>query len=223
MAGVSERNGNAAPTGTLRRLLDTARDGVFVTTEDNRIVLWNRAAETMMGYRAAEVVGRACRDVLAAQGRTGTPRCVIGCDVAPVVTVNGGDQSFDIETRTKTGDARWLSVTACAITDENGRGPFVVHVLRDVTSSRRLHRLLRERLGQGRHGNVEAPPSGGALSARELEVLRLLAAGVGTAASAQCLGVSRATVRNHVQNIFGKLGVHSRLEAVAHATRHRLL
>jgi DNA-binding NarL/FixJ family response regulator len=35
--------------------------------------------------------------------------------------------------------------------------------------------------------------------------------------------VSSATIRNHVQNIFGKLGVHSRLEAVAYATRHRLL
>jgi DNA-binding NarL/FixJ family response regulator len=29
-------------------------------------------------------------------------------------------------------------------------------------------------------------------------------------------------VRNHVQNILGKLGVHSRLEAVAFAARHRL-
>lgn len=223
MRDVRERNGNAAPTGTLKRLLDTARDGVFVTTEDNRIVLWNRAAETMMGYRAAEVVGRACRDVLAGQGPTGTPRCVSGCDVAPLLTVNGLDQTFDMETRTKTGDARWLSVTTCAIIDENGRGPFVVHVLRDVTSSKRLHRLLRERLGRGRHAALELPPSGGALSTRELEVLRLMAAGVGTAAIAQRLGVSRATVRNHVQNIFGKLGVHSRLEAVAHATRHRLL
>ncbi|HEX5852320.1 MAG TPA: LuxR C-terminal-related transcriptional regulator [Solirubrobacteraceae bacterium] len=37
------------------------------------------------------------------------------------------------------------------------------------------------------------------------------------------LHVSPATVRNHVQNLFAKLGVHSRLEAVAYATRHRLL
>jgi DNA-binding NarL/FixJ family response regulator len=37
------------------------------------------------------------------------------------------------------------------------------------------------------------------------------------------LRVSRATVRNHVQNILDKLGVHSRLEAVAYATRPRLV
>jgi DNA-binding NarL/FixJ family response regulator len=35
--------------------------------------------------------------------------------------------------------------------------------------------------------------------------------------------VSPATIRNHVQNILGKLGVHSRLEAVAYATRNRLI
>jgi two-component system nitrate/nitrite response regulator NarL len=35
--------------------------------------------------------------------------------------------------------------------------------------------------------------------------------------------VSPATVRNHVQNVLAKLGVHSRLEAVAYANRHRIL
>ncbi len=34
--------------------------------------------------------------------------------------------------------------------------------------------------------------------------------------------MSRATVRNHVQNIFAKLGVHTRLAAVAYANKHRL-
>ena len=46
--------------------------------------------------------------------------------------------------------------------------------------------------------------------------------GVSTAAAAERLHVSRATIRNHVQNLFEKLGVHSRLEAVAYANKHRL-
>jgi two-component system nitrate/nitrite response regulator NarL len=50
-----------------------------------------------------------------------------------------------------------------------------------------------------------------------------MADGLGTAAVAERLHVSRATIRNHVQNILAKLGVHSRLQAVAFATRHRLL
>jgi PAS domain S-box-containing protein len=210
------------PTGTLHRLLVTASDGVFVTTEDNRIVFWNRAAETMMGYRARDAVGRPCAEVFAGRGPRGTARCVTGCDVAPILIVNGFDQIFDMQTRTKTGDARWLNITAFAVTDGHGGGPFVVHVLRDVTSSKDLQRLVHERVTRAPHAGGPSSP-GGALTARELEVLRLMATGIGTAASAERLRVSRATIRNHVQNIFGKLGVHTRLEAVAHATRHRLL
>ena len=213
-----------APTGTLHRLLVAAPDGVFVTTEDNRIVLWNRAAETMTGYTAREAIGRPCREILAGQGPRGTPRCVTGCDVAPMLTVDGLDQTFEMQMRTKSGDVRWLNITAFAITDGQGGGPFMVHVLRDVTRSKHLHRLLRERLGRAPAQAGCAPPtSAGRLTPRELEVLRLMAAGFGTATVAERLRVSRATVRNHVQNIFGKLGVHTRLEAVAHATRNRLL
>lgn len=57
------------------------------------------------------------------------------------------------------------------------------------------------------------------LSARELEVLELLADGVSTRAVAQRLYLSVNTVRNHAQRIITKLGVHSRLEAVSVAVR----
>lgn len=57
------------------------------------------------------------------------------------------------------------------------------------------------------------------LSARELEVLQLLAHGAATDEIAAQLYLSVNTVRNHIQNVIGKLGVHSRLEAVAHGIR----
>jgi DNA-binding NarL/FixJ family response regulator len=57
------------------------------------------------------------------------------------------------------------------------------------------------------------------LSARELEVLRLLAKGHSTEAIAKELYLSIHTVRNHVSNILSKLGAHSKLEAVALAAR----
>jgi DNA-binding NarL/FixJ family response regulator len=61
------------------------------------------------------------------------------------------------------------------------------------------------------------------LTARELEVLELLADGTPNQELAARMGISRNTVRNHVQNLLTKLGVHSRLEAVALATREGLL
>lgn len=61
------------------------------------------------------------------------------------------------------------------------------------------------------------------LTARELEVLRMLAGGAGTAAAAELLGISTATLRAHVQAILRKLDSHSRLEAVAEAARLGLI
>jgi DNA-binding NarL/FixJ family response regulator len=62
-----------------------------------------------------------------------------------------------------------------------------------------------------------------ALSARELDVLQRLGDGESTGDIAAALFVSVNTIRNHVQSIMQKLGVHSRLEAVAHAVRTGLI
>ena len=62
----------------------------------------------------------------------------------------------------------------------------------------------------------KAPPQlGRPLTSREREVLSLFAEGLGTEATAARLEISRVTVRNHSQRILAKLGVHSRLAAVA--------
>jgi LuxR family maltose regulon positive regulatory protein len=61
------------------------------------------------------------------------------------------------------------------------------------------------------------------LSAREREVLRLLANGMDNAQIARTLAVAVSTVKAHTNHIFGKLGVHSRLEAVLRAQELGLL
>jgi DNA-binding NarL/FixJ family response regulator len=58
------------------------------------------------------------------------------------------------------------------------------------------------------------------LTRRERDVLQLLGEGAGGPEIARRLSVSQNTVRTHVQNILTKLQVHTRLEAVAFATRH---
>ena len=58
-----------------------------------------------------------------------------------------------------------------------------------------------------------------ALTPREAEILRALADGMTTAEMARTLGIEVATVRTHVQHLFGKFGAHSRLELVAAAIR----
>jgi DNA-binding NarL/FixJ family response regulator len=62
----------------------------------------------------------------------------------------------------------------------------------------------------------------GRLTRREREVLGHLAEGADNDAIAQRLVISPQTARTHIQNLITKLGVHSRLEAVALVTQNRL-
>jgi len=59
------------------------------------------------------------------------------------------------------------------------------------------------------------------LTARQQEVLQLLAEGVPAKVIATRLGVVEATVRNHIRAILVALGAHSQLEAIANARRLR--
>jgi two-component system NarL family response regulator len=61
------------------------------------------------------------------------------------------------------------------------------------------------------------------LTARELEVLKLVARGMSNRDVADQLYISENTVKNHVRNILEKLHLHSRMEAVMYAVRTRLL
>jgi DNA-binding NarL/FixJ family response regulator len=57
------------------------------------------------------------------------------------------------------------------------------------------------------------------LSRRERQVLAMLAQGANNRGIAEALTISPDTARTHIQNVLGKLGVHSRLEAAAFAAR----
>jgi two-component system nitrate/nitrite response regulator NarL len=61
------------------------------------------------------------------------------------------------------------------------------------------------------------------LTPREREVLVMLVEAAPGGEIARSLGISRNTVRTHIQSVMSKLQVHSRLEAAAFAARHRLV
>lgn len=81
-----------------------------------------------------------------------------------------------------------------------------------------LHDLVLRRRQQG-----AAHERWGTLSRREREVLALLARGLDQERIAAELVISPQTARTHIQNVMGKLKVHSRVEAVAVALEHGLL
>ena len=69
-------------------------------------------------------------------------------------------------------------------------------------------------------GPGQGPPDG--LTAREVEVLALLASGLNNTEIAQRLYLSNATVKTHINRIFAKTGARDRAQAVRYAYQHRL-
>ena len=202
----------------LDRALAQTGDGALAIGGDGRIALWNRSAEKIMGYTAREIIGRPCCEVFVGRDDSGNRLCYKGCHVMALIKIGDPIQSFDMQTRTKAGRPVWLNLSTL-VTPNESREPLTIHLFRDVTATKELLGLVQQRLS-----SPAAPAETDAgLTRRELEVLRLMATGANTKIAAERLHVSPATIRNHVQNILGKLGVHSRLEAVAHATTHRLL
>ncbi len=216
------RRGKPSMAKDLARLLDTTADAGYAIDPAGRIIAWNRAAERLLGYPVTDAIGRACCDLLMGHDSSGNRVCCRGCHVMRLVKMREPVYSFDMGTRTKVGSTIWVNVSTLAISG-NGAGDTTVHLLRDVTATREMLTQSRERRASPALPAPEMPEGNVGLTRRELELLAIIATGLNTKDAAEKLHVSPATVRNHVQNILSKLGAHSRLEAVALATRLRLL
>lgn len=97
------------------------------------------------------------------------------------------------------------------------------YLVKPVDAEELVARVRRSlRANGGRSGNATVPATAepfGELTPREREVLSLLAEGKSTKEIATKLVITDRTSGTHVQNILGKLGVHSRAQAVALAHR----
>lgn len=70
---------------------------------------------------------------------------------------------------------------------------------------------------------IQEKPNDIDLTSREIEVLKLVVDGKTNQEIGLALGISEKTVEKHLESIFGKLGVSSRVEAAVHAIRNELL
>lgn len=215
--------------------LSRTNDGAFVIDGRNRIVFWNKAAEEILGYRSEEVAGLHCYEILGGRDEQGRTLCQRFCQVA--IQAKKGDvfPTQDLYVRTKTGEGQWLNLTTFAYSvSDKTIAQVIVHMFRDATEQKNNQRFVDRVLAaateqkQQDEGFRVLPAAAGmaqkdGLTAREQQVLILLSQGLGTEEVATMLVISPATVRNHVQNILNKLGVHSRLEAIAQAYKKGLL
>ncbi len=186
-------------------MLAGTAEACYATDQGGCIVAWNPAAERLLGLAACEVLGRRCWQVVDGTDVFGNRFCSERCPVRTMAARREAVSHFELAVGRDEAPHQRFDVCVFVIPGDAPSELTVVHHLQPVTPA-------------------PAPaPAGGRLTPRELEVLRLLADGRGTPELAAALGISRVTVRNHLQRIFSKLEVHSRIEAVAAAHRARLL
>jgi PAS domain S-box-containing protein len=215
----------------LEGVFNTA-DGVFAVDEGQRIIFWNRGAEAILGYSPDEVVGKRCFELICGIDEAGRAGCAESCSIIYCAHQGKLSPGQNLRVRAKNGVSRWLSITHTFVDARDNHFAALVHIFRDVTAEVEAKRMVREVVQrfaeqlssygplQGAEGAGPAPDA--ALTEREKQVLDLLAQGDGTTSIARKLTISNTTARNHIQNLLAKLGVHTRLEAVAYARGHRL-
>jgi len=147
--------------------------------------------------------------------------------------INRGENvpgTFPLRVRTGDGKDLRLTVTIVLVPSRRKDRWTCVHMLHREEAADTLD-LLKYNSSPGHPASKHNPANGASLSsasispltARENEILQLLAEGLAVSVMSQLLNISAVTVRNHLQHIQAKLGVHSQVETVAYAYRHNLV
>jgi DNA-binding CsgD family transcriptional regulator len=225
---------NRRPRDEGGELLDAilaADTPALVTDASGHITSWNHAAERFFERQTGQVLGRRCYDIVGGRDVFGNRFCHENCAVMSMGRKNEAVHAFELAVAIPPRSEQPLHVSVFQFRADSGPASTqLVHVFEPIDRAGRLARAL-ERLGavsaQGgapsfsgpaplpHAANGDEPP----LTGREKEILRWVAVGLQNKEIAGKVGISLATVRNHIHNILEKLEVHSKLEAVSLAFR----
>lgn len=204
-------------------------DGAFAVDAEQRIVCWNPACAQLLRVSAGEALGRPCGDILRGHNGMGCLFCRPGCRIAQLAKGGAAPEAFPLWVSDGQGSTMRLSVSIMLIPSCRKNQWAVVHLLHRGEASPSL-RLFEDKARRKRQtpklnapgiGPME-PATESTLSSREQEIYCLLAEGLPVSTISRRLYISPVTVRNHLQHIMSKLGLHSQTEAVAYAYRHNL-
>ena len=108
----------------------------------------------------------------------------------------------------------------------------IVEAIKDVKAggsviqpnlARALLRLVQESQNSPRYGSLPPGEVVSVLTDRELEILQIIAKGLSNNEAAKVLGLSKATIRTHLEHIYEKLDVTNRVEAVTEGIRQGII
>lgn len=209
----------------LLELLAAGDPPAFATDSRDRIVFWNRGMTDLLGRRSDETLGHRCYDALAGRDVFGNRFCYANCPVMATLREHDPVRGFELKLPASGAEPHAVNVTVLKIPGVRPDLFTLVHILHPIAEEGRFARLA-ERMAAandvGGTGSVGAAVGDGGppLTRRETEILHHVAAGLQNKEVAEKLGISVATVRNHIHNMLEKLGVHSKLEAVSLSFRN---
>lgn len=117
------------------KLLENIYDGVYYVDKDKRITFWNKGAERISGYPAAEVIGKSCADnILRHVDDHGNELCVKGCPLGATMK-DGHTREMGVFMHHKQGHRVPIYVRSSPIRDEEGNISGAVEVFSDNAKS----------------------------------------------------------------------------------------
>jgi len=140
---------------------------------------------------------------------------------AKIVMLTMSDDEADLYEAIKAGATGYLLKDLAA--EEVASSIRAVQAGQSLISPTLASKLLTEFAAIVKRTDGPQAVPGPRLTAREMEVLRLVARGMNNRDIARDLFISENTVKNHVRNILEKLQLHSRMEAVVYAMREKIL
>ncbi|MCI0487071.1 MAG: LuxR C-terminal-related transcriptional regulator [Blastocatellia bacterium] len=206
-------------------MVTSTSDPAFAVDGQGRVAAWNRGAEELFGIPGDEAMGKPCGELVKGTDECG-PVCSENCCIQQAVHDHHPVGNFDIQVETREGK-KWCNVSVLTLDEDSSTRPYALHIIREIDMRKRLEVLMREFIVKGTdlpeeasraiRSTTRAPARDADLTEREIEILRLLAEGETTVKVAEKLHISRVTVNNHIQHIYRKLDVHTRLEAIRRA------
>jgi PAS domain S-box-containing protein len=210
--------------GLFESLVDSP-DPVFATDHRLRIVFWNSSCERLFGFTDEEMVGAPCASALGGCDAYGNRYCSEHCPVTQMAARGETIHHFGLRLRAKDGRILLMDVSVLHLTVRPPDHFVLAHILKPSEPRPDFAEAHREAPPRPMLVAVRESPDARArkLTAREVEVLGMLAAGRSTPEIGGRLHISTLTARNHIQNILEKLEVHSKAEAVAFAFQQRIV
>ncbi len=202
-------------------IFEHTTDAVFGIDKNQQVQFWNKGCETMLGVSRQQALGRPCAEVVCGEDFQGNKVCGVDCPIAKFFDHKVPNCDFDLVLKSTEGKPFIVNVGSYYTNDSSLKtkdNVVVFHSMRRLSCHKFIQRLSSSSCFV-EHDNKKVHK----LSKREYEVLRLLSKGIATKNIADQLGISSATVRNHLKNIYTKLEVHNRAEAVSYAMHHGVI